>query len=47
MKRRNVNKQIKARRVKMPLDETTYLLQSPTNAKRLLSAVSQLNSGLA
>jgi len=27
------------------LEETAYLLRSPTNAKRLLSAIEQLNSG--
>ncbi len=27
------------------LEETAYLLRSPTNAKRLLSAVTQLNAG--
>lgn len=27
------------------LEETAYLLRSPTNAKRLLSAAGQLNSG--
>ncbi|WP_447969631.1 type II toxin-antitoxin system Phd/YefM family antitoxin [Nitrospira sp. M1] len=27
------------------LEETAYLLRSPTNAKRLLSAVEQLNAG--
>ena len=28
------------------LEETAYLLRSPTNAKRLLSAIEQLNAGL-
>ena len=28
------------------LEETAYLLRSPTNAKRLLSAIEQLNEGL-
>jgi antitoxin YefM len=27
------------------LEETAYLLRSPTNAKRLLSAAAQLNAG--
>lgn len=27
------------------LEETAYLLRTPTNAKRLLSAVTQLNAG--
>jgi antitoxin YefM len=27
------------------LEETAYLLRSPTNAKRLLSAAAQLNTG--
>ena len=27
------------------LEETAYLLRTPTNAKRLLSAVTQLNTG--
>ncbi|GJL55928.1 MAG: antitoxin [Nitrospirales bacterium] len=27
------------------LEETAYLLRSPTNAKRLLSAIEQLNAG--
>jgi antitoxin YefM len=27
------------------LEETAYLLRSPTNAKRLLSATAQLNAG--
>ena len=27
------------------LEETAYLLRTPTNAKRLLSAVAQLNAG--
>ena len=27
------------------LEETAYLLRTPTNAKRLLSAVGQLNAG--
>ena len=27
------------------LEETVYLLRSPTNARRLLAAVSQLNAG--
>jgi antitoxin YefM len=27
------------------LEETAYLLRSPTNAKRLLSAIGQLNAG--
>lgn len=27
------------------LEETAYLLRTPTNAKRLLSAVAQLNTG--
>ncbi len=29
----------------MALEETAYLLRSPANAKRLLSAVAQLNAG--
>ncbi|MDO9236266.1 MAG: type II toxin-antitoxin system prevent-host-death family antitoxin [Aquabacterium sp.] len=27
------------------LEETAYLLRSPTNAKRLMSAIEQLNAG--
>jgi antitoxin YefM len=27
------------------LEETAYLLRNPTNAKRLLSAIGQLNTG--
>lgn len=27
------------------LEETAYLLRTPTNAKRLLSAIAQLNAG--
>lgn len=29
----------------LALEETAYLLRSPANAKRLLSAIEQLNSG--
>jgi antitoxin YefM len=29
------------------LEETAYLLRSPTNAKRLIDAINQLDSGLA
>ena len=29
----------------MALEETAYLLRSPANAKRVLSAVAQLNAG--
>lgn len=29
------------------LEETAYLLRSPTNAKRLMDAINQLESGLA
>jgi len=29
----------------LALEETAYLLRSPANAKRLLSAVAQLNAG--
>ncbi|MDY0136485.1 MAG: type II toxin-antitoxin system prevent-host-death family antitoxin [Thiomicrospira sp.] len=29
------------------LEETAYLLRSPTNAKRLMDAINQLDSGLA
>lgn len=29
----------------MALEETAYVLRSPANAKRLLSAVAQLNAG--